>query len=728
MAKINVSVSSSSSKPNVTVSKGPVGPQGEQGVQGEAGPQGPAGAVSNLESISNVQIPSLEDGGYIENPAEGGFFQNALVYDHQNTRWTTFLGASGNIETSANKSASPPPNNSWTDPIITLDLNETTSVASTRLALNNSNYIPNDVNLYVNGTSRFNGPLEIASGGSTVYTLPSSDGTANQILKTDGSGAISFTGDYLTKSTADVITATKRFNAQQDFLGGVNITNGASINGYTLPTSDGTAGQFLKTDGSGNISFAVASSLALGTTSTTALAGNTTTISTTQASEIAANTLKVGITSTQASEIAANTLKVGITTQQASEIVANTAKTDTNVANTSLTLDDNRTLDLNGNDLIIDPKGGEFQINDSSGLPSTAEIAIAQGNVDIAGTQVSINGIDYPAVDGFAGQFLKTDGSGNLSFSNVAQSIDGLTDVDTTTTAPADGQALVWDDTANNFVPGDSFSQSDFDTAFGNKNLSNLGDVDSSLPSDSSVLAWDATNNYWEPRAASSGGNTSYVVYATARTNTNGTTDVINGMTVSRSTTGTYNYTFTTALSDANYVVTTTPVGYPSTDANIYVDSFSTTGFTVYGTSGDNGTSTDPLVDREHCVTVFSSQTSGGGFVMRGDDGEQGPSGTTYDVVTLTGSTTLSSAHTTKYLVVDSASNCNITVPSTASYDANAEFVIEQRGAGVVTIVAASGVTINTSETLVSGGQYAVMGLKRTASNVYTLTGERQAS
>jgi len=121
----------------------------------------------------------------------------------------------------------------------------------------------------------------------------------------------------------------------------------------------------------------------------------------------------------------------------------------------------------------------------------------------------------------------------------------------------------------------------------------------------------------------------------------------------------------------------------------------------------------------------FEIGSTGGGA---GPTGSQGPSGTTYDVVTLTQSTTLSSSHTTKYLVVNSATAVNITVPASASYDTYAEFVIEQRGTGGVTIVAASGVTINTSETLVSGGQYSVMGLKRTASNVYTLTGERQAS
>jgi hypothetical protein len=67
--------------------------------------------------------------------------------------------------------------------------------------------------------------------------------------------------------------------------------------------------------------------LELGLTSSTALAGDTTTISAGQASAITANTAKTGITSGQASAITANTAKTGITAGQASAITANTAKT-----------------------------------------------------------------------------------------------------------------------------------------------------------------------------------------------------------------------------------------------------------------------------------------------------------------------------------------------------------------------------------------------------------------
>jgi hypothetical protein len=66
-------------------------------------------------------------------------------------------------------------------------------------------------------------------------------------------------------------------------------------------------------------------------------------ITTQQASDIQTNNSKVGITTEQASEIAANTLKVGITTNQANAIVANTAKNSypTNDASKLAGIEDN---------------------------------------------------------------------------------------------------------------------------------------------------------------------------------------------------------------------------------------------------------------------------------------------------------------------------------------------------------------------------------------------------
>jgi len=79
------------------------------------------------------------------------------------------------------------------------------------------------------------------------------------------------------------------------------------------------------------------SNLEIGTTGTTAKAGNTTTISTSQASAITANTAKTGISTSQASAITANSAKTGITSTQASQITANNAKvgTETDLAPTT---------------------------------------------------------------------------------------------------------------------------------------------------------------------------------------------------------------------------------------------------------------------------------------------------------------------------------------------------------------------------------------------------------
>lgn len=55
-------------------------------------------------------------------------------------------------------------------------------------------------------------------------------------------------------------------------------------------------------------------------------------------------------------------------------------------------------------------------------------------------------------------------------------SVDNLSDVDITTTAPTDGQVLIWDNANSKFIPGNRFSSSDFDTAFAAKTTDDLGE------------------------------------------------------------------------------------------------------------------------------------------------------------------------------------------------------------------------------------------------------------
>ena len=62
-----------------------------------------------------------------------------------------------------------------------------------------------------------------------------------------------------------------------------------------------------------------------------------------------------------------------------------------------------------------------------------------------------------------------------------ASSIGDLSDVDITTSTPSNNQSLIWDNANSKFVPGDSFSQSDFNTAFGNKSTNDLSEGSSNL-------------------------------------------------------------------------------------------------------------------------------------------------------------------------------------------------------------------------------------------------------
>jgi hypothetical protein len=79
------------------------------------------------------------------------------------------------------------------------------------------------------------------------------------------------------------------------------------------------------------------------------------------------------------------------------------------------------------------------------------------------------------------------------------------------------------------------------------------------------------------------------------------------------------------------------------------------------------------------------------------------------------------------YIQTTSTTAVTITVPTQVSvtWAADTEIYFEQNNTGQITFVGASGVTINSSETLKTFARYSVVALKRVASDVWTLTGER---
>jgi len=88
---------------------------------------------------------------------------------------------------------------------------------------------------------------------------------------------------------------------------------------------------------------------------------------------------------------------------------------------------------------------------------------------------------------------------------------------------------------------------------------------------------------------------------------------------------------------------------------------------------------------------------------------------------------TLASGDEGKYIRTTATTAVTVTIPS-GVFSVGDEILIEQAAAGQVTVAAGTGVTLNNSasNTAKTAEQYAVVGLKCVASDVFTLTGERE--
>ncbi len=69
-----------------------------------------------------------------------------------------------------------------------------------------------------------------------------------------------------------------------------------------------------------------------------------------------------------------------------------------------------------------------------------------------------------------------------------------MTDVDTLTTPPTNGQVLTWDNLASQWTPGSSVSYN-----VSANSVTDLSDVDTttSTPSDDDILRWDQSSGEW---------------------------------------------------------------------------------------------------------------------------------------------------------------------------------------------------------------------------------------
>lgn len=106
-----------------------------------------------------------------------------------------------------------------------------------------------------------------------------------------------------------------------------------------------------------------------------------------------------------------------------------------------------------------------------------------------------------------------------------------------------------------------------------------------------------------------------------------------------------------------------------------------------------------------------------------------GGGGSSYSVVRTQSGTsyTLAASDAGAYILTSGTTTVTITVPpqSSVTWAADTEIYFEQNNTGQIAILAGTGVTVNSSETLKSFARYSVIALKRVAENVWTLTGER---
>jgi len=102
----------------------------------------------------------------------------------------------------------------------------------------------------------------------------------------------------------------------------------------------------------------------------------------------------------------------------------------------------------------------------------------ALGNVNFAVAPTNGQSIIW---DNTNSQWIAGDSFNQSDFDTAiqAKSIGVLSDVDITTVAPNTNQSLIWD--GSKFIPGDSFSQSDFDTAFTAKDTDALSEGTTNL-------------------------------------------------------------------------------------------------------------------------------------------------------------------------------------------------------------------------------------------------------
>jgi hypothetical protein len=227
---------------------------------------------------------------------------------------------------------------------------------------------------YIEGNVEVDGTVTVGA-----YTLPNTDGTASQVLQTDGSGAVNWTDIAGTIADGSIGNATLRWDGSSWIESGalknddsnITVSGNLAVNGGDIITGSSSASLF-----------------------------NTT-----------ATTLNIGG--------AVTSLNLGSSTG------TTTIKNDLNITGNDLSFGNGETISngINGTIAVTVPAGGSLNVFTGNlkvgdGTPDNSmdgEDAYIEGALEVDGT-VTVGEYTLPNTDGSNGQVLVTNGGGALSW------------------------------------------------------------------------------------------------------------------------------------------------------------------------------------------------------------------------------------------------------------------------------------------------------------------------